>query len=145
MAKGLHDYSRQAVKNIGNCFHVVKISGHWQCVLCCACVIRIKRCQGVRRAHRGNEAASIATSCRAGKILSPIYCQEVQIHLQEMASMGQQSRNSKHASRSFAHILYLVKKINASRSPAPVSDTLHSIVWMHQISGHVGPCKTDIV
>ena len=41
--------------------------------------------------------------------------------------------------------LYLVKKINVSRSPAPVSDALHSVAWMHQISGHVDPCKTDIV
>ena len=41
--------------------------------------------------------------------------------------------------------LYLVKKINASRSPAPVSDALHSIAWMHQISQHVHTCKTDIV
>ena len=41
--------------------------------------------------------------------------------------------------------LYLVKKINDSRSPAPVSDALHSLAWIHQISGHVDPCKTNIV
>ena len=37
--------------------------------------------------------------------------------------------------------LYLVKKINDSRSPAPGSDALHSIAWMHQISGRARQTK----
>ena len=41
--------------------------------------------------------------------------------------------------------LYLVKKINESRSPALVSGALHSIGWMHQISWHVNPCKAGMI
>ena len=41
--------------------------------------------------------------------------------------------------------LQLVKTINDSRSPSSVSDALHSVAWMHQISGFVDPCKTGIV
>jgi len=41
--------------------------------------------------------------------------------------------------------LYLVKKVNESESPAPVSAAVHAISWFHQISGHPDPCRADVV
>lgn len=41
--------------------------------------------------------------------------------------------------------LYMVKKINEAKSPAPISAAVHGISWMHQVNGLPDPCKTDIV
>ena len=41
--------------------------------------------------------------------------------------------------------LYLVKLINSSNSPAPVSAAVHGISWNHSIHGHEDPCQHNIV
>ena len=128
---------------IGNWFRVTNISGHWQCVLCCAGVIRIKKASSVHTEEMKQPVSQLPAVLEQSLALSNARKYKSTFkRWQEWAS----TQRSLSMPADPLHIsLYLVREINDSMSPASVSDALHSIAWMHQISGHVDTCKTDIV